>query len=183
MSHLPDTWWGSSNMGDNCSSLTIALCLLLFPFSLLPFPLLVSRQKNRKKKIDTDRNLSYYIAECPKHETENRTFLCVYLFIYSFILSLPFFSCLCPPVCNSHCRPDKNYPFSLWFSALFFFFSYLLSYFPLLCEHLDILTSFCYGASDFSKAASGRLWSAWSQNWTKLMKICALMWQNKVSRA
>lgn len=50
MSHLPDTWWGSSNIRDNCSSLTIALCLLLFPFSLLPFPLLVSRQKNRKKK-------------------------------------------------------------------------------------------------------------------------------------
>lgn len=132
-------------MRDNCSSLTIALCLLLFPFSLLPFPLLVSRQKNRKKKIDTDRNLSYYIAECPKHETENRTHLCVYLFIHSFFLSLPFFfSCLCPPVCNSYCRPDQNSPSSLCFLS-FFFFCNLLSYFPLLCEHLDIWKSFWFG--------------------------------------
>ena len=114
-------------MRDNCSSLTIALCLLLFPFSLLPFPLLVSRQKNRKKKIDTDRNLSYYIAECPKHETENRTHLCVYLFIHSFF-SLPvfvffffFFFCLCPLVCNCHCRPDHNSPYSVF--CLFLLFS------------------------------------------------------------
>lgn len=73
-------------MRDNCSSLTIALCLLLlFPFSLLPFPLLVSRQKIERKKIATDRNLSYYTAECPKHETEISSF---YLFIYS--SSVPF---------------------------------------------------------------------------------------------
>lgn len=133
-------------MRDNCSSLTIALCLLLFPFSLLPFPLLVSRQKNRKKKIDTDRNLSYYIAECPKHETENRTHLCVYLFIHSFFLYLFFY--ICPPVCISHCRPDQNTPSSLCFLsfyALFFFCCNLLSYFPLLCEHLDILMGFSSG--------------------------------------
>lgn len=142
MSHLPDTWWGSSNMRDNCSSLTIALCLLLlFPFSLLPFPLLVSRQKIERKKIATDRNLSYYTAECPKHETENSS-LC--LLIYLFILYLPFFPLISAlrfvtaTAGQSRILPPPPPPlfWSFFFFCNLFFPS--LSHFPQFFEHLDM---------------------------------------------
>lgn len=129
-------------MRDNCSSLTIALCLLLlFPFSLLPFPLLVSRQKIERKKIATDRNLSYYTAECPKHETEISS-LC--LLIYLFILYLPFFppsslpSGLLQPL-QASLELSLSLLFSLSFSDLSSFsVIFFFSHFPQLFEHLDI---------------------------------------------
>lgn len=149
MSHLPDTWWGSSNMRDNCSSLTIALCLLLlFPFSLLPFPLLVSRQKIERKKIATDRNLSYYTAECPKHETENSS-LC--LLIYLFILYLPFSPLSMP---SGLLQPlQARVEFSLRLLLLFsdlssfsvIFFSLTLSFSSVLWASRHVLTSFWFG--------------------------------------
>lgn len=150
MSHLPDTWWGSSNMRDNCSSLTIALCLLLlFPFSLLPFPLLVSRQKIERKKIATDRNLSYYTAECPKHETENSS-LC--LLIYLFILYLPFFPLISAlrfvtaTAGQSRILPPPPPP--LFWSFFFFcnlFFPLTLSFSSVLWASRHVLTSFWFG--------------------------------------
>lgn len=170
-SHLPDTWWGSSNMRDNCSSLTIALCLLLlFPFSLLPFPLLVSRQKIERKKIATDRNLSYYTAECPKHETEISS-LC--LLIYLFILYLPFFppsSLPCGLLQPLQARLELSLSLRLLFSFFsvflwsFFFFGifFFYYYFPQLFEHLDgFFFFFFWRASDFSEATRGRVWWAW----------------------
>lgn len=132
-------------MRDNCSSLTIALCLLLlFPFSLLPFPLLVSRQKIERKKIATDRNLSYYTAECPKHETETSS-LC--LLIYLFTLYLPFFPSLISALrfVRATAGQTRTLPppplllFSLSFSDLpSFSVIFFFSYFPQLFEHLDI---------------------------------------------
>lgn len=69
--------------------------------------------------------------------------------------------------------PPPPLLFSVFFWS-FFFLCNLFSYFPPLFEHLDILTSFWFGRQDFSKAACGRVWSAWwSQRWIKLMRICA----------
>lgn len=75
--HPCDRWWICSNMRHNCISLTIAICLLLFPFSLLLFPLLVSSQKK-----EIDRNLSYYIARKGQDTNWTRE-PCFYSFIYS----------------------------------------------------------------------------------------------------
>lgn len=122
-------------MRDNCSSLTIALCLLLFPFSLLPFPLLVSRQKNRKKKkTDADRNLSYYIAECSKHETENRTDLSVYLFIHSLSLFLFFSAVIALRFVAATAGQTKILPPPPPAALFFFFFSEIFCcYFSVFC--------------------------------------------------
>ena len=80
------------------------------------------------------------------------------LLIYSFILSLPFFFCLCPPVCYSHCRPDPNFSLLTVFCLFMLFSSFfcnLLSYFPLLCEHLDIVTGFSFGGQIYLRLLVG----------------------------
>lgn len=107
----------------------------------------------------------------------------ILVFTYLFIHSLSFFSllsfCLCPPVCNSHCRPDSNSPSSLCFSV--FFFCNLLSYFPPLSEHLDMLTGCWFGGwislrllvenKIREKVSTGQLDPKTGQNW---WEICAL---------
>lgn len=96
--HPCDRWWICSNMRHNCISLTIAICLLLFPFSLLLFPLLVSSQKK-----EIDRNLSYYIVRKGQDPNWTRE-PCFYSFIYS---------CTSLKEWNATVGHSTTFPFSL----------------------------------------------------------------------
>lgn len=110
--HPCDRWWICSNMRHNCISLTIAICLLLFPFSLLLFPLLVSSQKK-----EIDRNLSYYIARKGQDTNWTRE-PCFYSFIYS---------CTSLKEWNATVGHSTTFPFSLSSFSLFSVFIPLFS--------------------------------------------------------
>lgn len=121
-------------------------------------------------------------------------FVFTYLFIHSLSDFFFFFPspCLCPPVCNSHCRPGEKLSLLLFscllnFSGLsslceLFLFFFFLSYFPLLFEHRDILTSLWFFGRQISlrllEGESGQLWQS-KKSWIKLMRVCAQTCQNK----
>lgn len=100
-----------------------ACCFSLFLFFLFPC-WLAAKKIERKKRIDTDRNLSYYIAKCPKHETEKRTCLCVCSFIYSFVRSSSVFfpDSALRFVTATAGQNQILPPQSAFFSPFFFFF-------------------------------------------------------------
>lgn len=135
--HPCDRWWICSNMRHNCISLTSAICLLLFPFSLLLFPLLVSSQKK-----EIDRNLSYYIARKGQDTNWTRE-PCFYSFIYS---------CTSLKEWNATVGRSTTFPFSLLYFSLFCVYSFVFE----LCFHFPCAVK-SFGALEISLKESDYL--------------------------